>query len=85
MFLSAVPAQAGARRQVYRLPLLYNFSVLKLKIIHPVIDFLEWTHIFKQKLSADASYSNVLESAIKMEEKINHIKNAFYLDSKYAF
>ncbi len=47
MFLSAVPAQAGARRQVYWLTLLYNFSVLKLKIIHPVIDFLEWTHIYK--------------------------------------
>ena len=34
-------------------------------------------YIFNQKLSADASYSNVLESAIKMEEKIQK----FYLDS----
>jgi len=32
---------------------------------------------FNQKLSADASYANVLESAIKMEEKIQK----FYLDS----
>jgi len=34
-------------------------------------------YIFNQKLSADASYSNVLENAIKMEEKIQK----FYLDS----
>ena len=34
-------------------------------------------YIFNQKLSADASYSNVLESVIKMEEKIQK----FYLDS----
>jgi rubrerythrin len=34
-------------------------------------------YIFNQKLSADASYSNVLESAIEMEEKIQK----FYLDS----
>ena len=32
---------------------------------------------FNQKVSADASYSNVLESAIKMEEKIQK----YYLDS----
>ena len=34
-------------------------------------------YIFNQKVSADASYSNVLESAIKMEEKIQK----FYLGS----
>ena len=34
-------------------------------------------YIFNQKLSADASYSKVLESAIKMEEKIQK----FYLNS----
>jgi rubrerythrin len=34
-------------------------------------------YIFNQKVSADASYSNVLESAIEMEEKIQK----FYLDS----
>ena len=34
-------------------------------------------YIFNQKLSADASYSNVLESAIEKEEKIQK----FYLDS----
>lgn len=34
-------------------------------------------YIFNQKLSADASYSIVLESAIEMEEKIQK----FYLDS----
>jgi len=34
-------------------------------------------YIFNQKLSADENYSNVLESAIEMEEKIQR----FYLDS----
>jgi len=34
-------------------------------------------YIFNQKISADASYSNVLESAIEMEKKIQK----FYLDS----
>ena len=34
-------------------------------------------YIFNQKVSTDASYSNVLESAIEMEEKIQK----FFLDS----
>jgi len=34
-------------------------------------------YIFNQKISADASYSNALESAIEMEKKIQK----FYLDS----
>ena len=49
-----------ACRQVYRLPLLYNFSVLKLKIIHPIIDFLEWTQLYNYNIdSTTLSQKNI--------------------------
>jgi len=42
-------AGTGRRTQTgVLLTLLYNFSILKLKIIYPIIDFLEWTHNFKR-------------------------------------